>query len=319
MDSSSSPMQFLKSNSDLGYHSWHGVSSNPSSSSSSSQGSYFRRQGSARGSMRKILPPVPDMDAQLSLSAKMIDKKTCTPKGNHSYAPFFLEYSLLAEYNLLQKQKLPGVYIIPSAISPLKWYGVMFVRSGNYQGGIFRFQIIIPDNYPDGDTPKLYFEHKLYHPLIDPFSFELDLKRVFRKWRRNINHIWQIVNYMRKVFYKKIDITNPSDSEAAELYESNVNEFKTKVNACIEEWKLRLYEIDPEISQDDPHYLVFQPFNSEIHNGFKNAMNEFEKIENESSDNSRSYFDDAQRGLSFMEPSSLKVFSRATPNHSPAS
>ena len=63
---------------------------------------------------RKLLPTVPDMDTQLSLSAKMIDKRTSTPRGNHSYGPFFLEYSLLAEYNLLQKQKMPGVYVIPS-------------------------------------------------------------------------------------------------------------------------------------------------------------------------------------------------------------
>ena len=68
---------------------------------------------------RKLLPSVPDMDTQLSLSAKMIDKRTCTPRGNHSYGPFFLEYSLLAEYNLLQKQKMPGVYVIPSEHSSL--------------------------------------------------------------------------------------------------------------------------------------------------------------------------------------------------------
>ena len=121
----------------------------------------------------------------MSLSAKMIDRRTCTPRGNHSYGPFFLEYSLLAEYNLLRKQKLPGVYVIPSTNSPLckqlyeqyiysiinkssnfqayhydnimlifsGWYGIIFVRQGIYQEGIFRFKIIIPENYPDGDCP----------------------------------------------------------------------------------------------------------------------------------------------------------------------
>ena len=69
--------------------------------------------------MRKLLPPVPDMDTQVSMSQKMIDKRTSTPKGNHSYGPFFLEYSILAEYNLLQKQKLPGVYVIPSSETSL--------------------------------------------------------------------------------------------------------------------------------------------------------------------------------------------------------
>ena len=81
--------------------------------------SSFHRRGSARGSMRKLLPPVPDMDTQMSMSQKMIDRRTSTPKGNHSYGPFFLEYSILAEYNLLQKQKLPGVYVIPSSETSL--------------------------------------------------------------------------------------------------------------------------------------------------------------------------------------------------------
>lgn len=59
----------------------------------------------------------------MSLSAKMIDRRTSTPRGNHSYGPFFLEYSLLAEYNLLRKQRLPGVYVIPSTHTPLcKFY-----------------------------------------------------------------------------------------------------------------------------------------------------------------------------------------------------
>ena len=120
----------------------------------------------------------------MSLSAKMIDRRTSTPRGNHSYGPFFLEYSLLAEYNLLRKQRLPGVYVIPSTHTPLckfyftysmgqlyyielcrlwfgslhitaflGWYGIIFIRQGIYQEGIFRFKIIIPENYPDGDCP----------------------------------------------------------------------------------------------------------------------------------------------------------------------
>ena len=73
------------------------------------------------------------MDTQLSLSAKMIDKRTCTPRGNHSYGPFFLEYSLLAEYNLLQKQKMPGVYVIPSeqsSLGKINWKMFLVIHKG---------------------------------------------------------------------------------------------------------------------------------------------------------------------------------------------
>ena len=130
----------------------------------------------------------------MSLSAKMIDRRTSTPRGNHSYGPFFLEYSLLAEYNLLRKQRLPGVYVIPSTHTPLcklnypvsikltgqkliytgyhlfyhillsylGWYGIIFIRQGIYQEGIFRFKIIIPENYPDGDCPVRKVLMKVY-------------------------------------------------------------------------------------------------------------------------------------------------------------
>lgn len=35
----------------------------------------------------------------------------------------------------------------------LVWFGVIFIRSGLYQDGVFKFTIYIPDNYPDGDCP----------------------------------------------------------------------------------------------------------------------------------------------------------------------
>ena len=67
-------------------------------------------------------------------------------QGQHSYGSYFLEYSLMAEYNLLLKQKLPGIYCIPSANSSLLWFGVLFIRQGPYQEGVFRFVDIVSSN-----------------------------------------------------------------------------------------------------------------------------------------------------------------------------
>lgn len=33
------------------------------------------------------------------------------------------------------------------------WFGVIFIRSGLYEDGVFKFTIYIPDNYPDGECP----------------------------------------------------------------------------------------------------------------------------------------------------------------------
>lgn len=35
----------------------------------------------------------------------------------------------------------------------LEWFGVIFIRQGLYQGGVFRFTLYVPDNYPDCDCP----------------------------------------------------------------------------------------------------------------------------------------------------------------------
>lgn len=50
-------------------------------------------------SSRIIKKPLPltDMSTQAKLAQKMIDPKTATPKGGHSYGPYFLEYCLMAE------------------------------------------------------------------------------------------------------------------------------------------------------------------------------------------------------------------------------
>lgn len=40
----------------------------------------------------------------------------------------------------------------------LVWFGVQFVRQGIYQGGIFRFTVVLPQNFPDGECPvRCYF------------------------------------------------------------------------------------------------------------------------------------------------------------------
>ena len=96
------------------------------------------------------------------------------------------------------------------------WFGIIFIRQGIYQEAVFRFKILIPDNYPDGDCPRLVFEHPVYHPIVDPETHELDVKRGFHKWRRNVNHIWQILLYTRRCFYK-FDTKDALNCDAAHL------------------------------------------------------------------------------------------------------
>lgn len=224
--------------------------------------------GPGSESISKVLPTVPDMDTQLALAAKMIDKKTSTPKGSHSYGSYFLEYSLMAEFNLLLKQKLPGIYCIPSAKSPLIWFGVLFIRQGAFQEGVFRFKVLIPENYPDGDVPHVVFENQVFHPNIDPVTHHLNVKQGFHKWKRNVNHIWQLLLYARRVFYK-IDLTSPVNQEAAALYEKDLESFRARARSCVTDWKEQLYLTK---EHEDPHYLTFSVYRPELHGPVRDQM-----------------------------------------------
>lgn len=41
------------------------------------------------------------------------------------------------------------------------WFGVQFIRQGIYQGGVFRFTITLPQNFPDGKCPV-----QIHHFLV---------------------------------------------------------------------------------------------------------------------------------------------------------
>lgn len=80
---------------------------------------------------------------------------------------------------MIQSENIPGVYVIPSHKSSFGkgpsalsvgmkylysilsqfpvWSGVIFVRTGLYRDGIFRFSIALPDKFPsDTEVPVTY-------------------------------------------------------------------------------------------------------------------------------------------------------------------
>lgn len=201
---------------------------------------------------RKMLPATPEQ----RVGGRCLQPLEHDSQCSHAYGRVFLEYSLMSEYLMLMRQQLSGVYVMPSASSAFTWFGVLFIRQGLYQGGVFRFTLRIPDNYPDGDCPDLTFESPIFHPLIDPISGDMDIKRSFPKWRKNVNYLWQVLLCARRAFYK-IETQTPLNPEAATLYEQNTEQFKLKVAESLAECEQRLYESP---AMDDSHALHFLPW-----------------------------------------------------------
>ncbi|XP_055891216.1 AKT-interacting protein-like isoform X1 [Biomphalaria glabrata] len=230
-----------------------------------------------------------------------------TNRGSNGYGPFFQEYSLMAEYHLLQQQKIPGVYVMPCAKTPLIWSGLIFIRQGLYQGGALRFSLSIPDNYPDGDCPKFVFEFPVFHPLVNPETGELDVKREFPRWRRNVNHLWQVIFYARRVF-SKVETKSPSNPEAALLYQQDRELFEQKLSESLKLSKDRLYQ--PPVL-DDPYALRFSPWNEAIHPDTKKQMMHlsqkcFQGFRHQSNESGSANPSDL--GLSWMDPDQPNIF-----------
>ena len=50
--------------------------------------------------------------------------------------------------------RFSGIYALPSFHSVWDWHGVIFIRSGLYQDGVFKFTIRLPVKYPL-EAPKV--------------------------------------------------------------------------------------------------------------------------------------------------------------------
>ena len=163
------------------------------------------------------------------------------------------------------------------------WVGVVFVRQGLYKGGIFKFSVQIPKEFPDGTPPVsevmpvglrtfatspcpypptvhhpaptplqcitlplppysaspcpypptvhhlchitpaptplqcITFDHKVYHPQVDPCSGEVNLtNEEFPRKPRLPQHVYQVLECMRSLFFT-IDPTGATNQEAEQL------------------------------------------------------------------------------------------------------
>ena len=56
--------------------------------------------------------------------------------------------------------------------------GKAFIRRISDIMCLYRFQVVIPDNYPDGDVPKVVLENAVFHPSVDPNTHVLNVKQV---------------------------------------------------------------------------------------------------------------------------------------------
>lgn len=186
------------------------------------------------------------------------------------------EYKILAEYERLQSEDLGGIYVTPSYENPFLWFGVIFVRSGMYKDGVFRFTISLPNRFPNDSTvPVVAFQSDVFHPMVNPSDGVLNLSDAFPKWQSGDSHIWQMLKFVQFILQNLDDHTIPSEhvvnNEAYQLLMENRAEFLLRVEQCVDDSQRKLYDLP---AQPDRFYICFDRFNPDVHGPVLQSMKE---------------------------------------------
>ncbi|KAH9528986.1 hypothetical protein DERF_002895 [Dermatophagoides farinae] len=190
------------------------------------------------------------------------------PPSSPQCSMIFIEYQLMKEFVLFQKQEFLHVYISPSHESAFEWFGVMFIHHGLYKGKIFRFSIHISPSYPNCDIPKIIFDPIPHHPLINEQTGELDMSSKFIKWNSTCNFIFEVIEFAKRVFefddieqfkhLANIDKLNYDTEQLKTMIEDKMNDFNDRAM---------------NIKRDDKNYIDFtEPENSSIIDKVKHKL-----------------------------------------------
>jgi ubiquitin-protein ligase len=78
-----------------------------------------------------------------------------------------MQNRLLKEAKMLATQTIPGTSVTHDRDNLHKWIGTVQGPAGSfYEGGIFRVEIVLPENYPFGE-PIIKMVTRIYHPGVD--------------------------------------------------------------------------------------------------------------------------------------------------------
>jgi len=154
-------------------------------------------------------------------------------------------YKLTIEYKSLKQNAPGGVFLVPSLDDIRTFHGFIIIRRGMYAGGIFKFQLQVPPNYNDKNAwPQITFTTFVYNPLVDPVTWELDIKSEFPTWDPQTHYLVTVLTYLKKIFYTKEWNTSSAylNLEAKSLAINNPPQFRKMVEQCVEQSKLTIYD-----------------------------------------------------------------------------
>jgi len=145
------------------------------------------------------------------------------------------EFSVLLEYERMRDLMPPGMYIIPSFESALTWHGTLFVRQGLYRGGVFKFELVLPGDYPES-PPALRFLTKMFHPMVESGTGRIDVGAVFPEWRAGRDYASFLLPHLHRSLLRREYFSGsarkPLNIEARDLFIKDPAAFAERAAKC---------------------------------------------------------------------------------------
>eukprot|EP00439_Symbiodinium_sp_Y106_P059131 s2917_g8.t1 len=138
-----------------------------------------------------------------------------------------------------------GMYVLPCFDYVLTWQGALFIKQGLYKGAVFKFRLVLPEEYPD-QGPDLFFTSDVFHPMVDPKTGQVELGSLFPEWRPGRDFAAFALPHLHRAFLRREYFSSNArpalNQEAKQLFISDPAQFAERAKACANKSLLHVYD-----------------------------------------------------------------------------
>lgn len=152
------------------------------------------------------------------------------------------DHRLSVEYAYLKDNAPSGVLLLPELNSIRRFHGTVFIRTGSYKGGVFRFTLLLPETYNStGSFPEIKFTPSVFNPLVDADTGRMSLfidNELMKEWDPSKHFLSTALACVKKIFhiqsYDLLETGDAPNERARNLFECDRASFLKEVCKSIE-------------------------------------------------------------------------------------
>ncbi|KAK3818903.1 MAG: ubiquitin-conjugating enzyme/RWD-like protein [Benniella sp.] len=160
---------------------------------------------------------------------------------------------------------------MPAADDMHQWFGTLFIHKGYYRDAVFKFQLLIPQDYPDR-RPTVRFTSDMWHPLIDNQGY-LALQYQFPQWRPHRDYLFHVLHFIKAAF-KKCVLDTIVEKQAVNKEAYRMYRQENKIFARLAQQRAQLSITDSILYENYPanNSIRFSPLGEEQFDDLKQKM-----------------------------------------------